>query len=512
MRLPRLALAGLVLAALAASPATPALAQGGATGATLRIGIASDPDVLDPTLSRSLAARQVFAALCDKLLDLDAEGRLVPQLATAWRWEEEGRALVLALRPGVRFHDGAAMDAAAVVAGLRRHLDTPASTRRGEMGPLREVVATGPLEVTLRLEQPFAPLLAALSDRAGMIVSPRAAGRVNQDFAREPLCAGPFRFVRRVAQDRIELERFVDYWDAGRIHVDRLVYRPITDSTVTAANLRAGTLDIAERVAATDLPELGADRRVRIAAAPSLNSVYIAVNVANGPRAATPFGRDPRAREALERAIDRQALVQVAFDGQYLPGNQSASPASPNYVAALAVPGRDLPRARALLREAGLEGRAKLRLSVPNTSEYTQAAEVIQAMAAEAGIEVELQLVETATLLRQWTAGDFEALLIAWSGRVDLDGNLWGFNACGESLNGGRYCSAEADAALREGRTSVDPARRAAAYEAAMRVLLRDRPYIYLWHSRVLHGASSRLEGLRAYPDGLVRVQDLRLR
>ena len=499
----RLALLGWLLVGL------PGVAQ--AQGSPLRIGIASDPDVLDPTLSRSLAARQVFAAMCDKLIDVDEGARLVPQLATAWRWEEEGRALVLTLRPGVRFHDGAAMDADAVVTGLRRHLDTPASTRRGEMGPVREVLATGPLEVTLRLETPFAPLLAALSDRAGMIVSPRAAGRVNQDFAREPSCAGPFRFVRRVAQDRIELERFPDYWDAANIHFDRVVYRPITDSTVTAANLRAGTLDVVERVAATDLPEMRADRRVRIASVPSLNSVYIAVNVANGARAGTPAGRDARVREALELSIDRQALVQVAFDGQYLAGNQSVSPESPNYVAAMPVPGRDLVRARALLRDAGVQGRVKLRLSVPNTSEYTQAAEVIQSMAAEAGIDVELQLTETATLLRQWTAGDFEALLIAWSGRVDLDGNLRGFNACGESLNGGKYCSAEADAALREGRTSVEPARRAAAYEAAMRVLLRDRPYIYLWHSRVLHGASARLEGLRAFPDGLVRVQGLRM-
>ncbi|WP_426959747.1 ABC transporter substrate-binding protein [Muricoccus radiodurans] len=479
---------------------------------TLRIGLVSDPDVLDPTLARSLAGRQVFAAMCDKLIDIDAELRFVPQLATAWRWEEEGRVLVLTLRPGVRFHDGAEMDAGAVVTSLRRHLDTPGSTRRGEMGPVREVTATGPLEVRLRLEQPFAPLLAALSDRAGIIVSPRAASRLNQDFAREPSCAGPFRLVRRVAQDRIDLERFPDYWDAGRIHVDRVSYRIITDSTVMAANLRAGSLEIVERVAPTDLGEMRADNRVRIIGTPSLNSVYIAVNVANGPRADNPLGRDRRVREALELAIDRQALVQVAFDGQYLPGNQSVSPRSPNYVRSLPIPARNLDRARALLREAGFPGRLRLRMSVPNTSEYTQAAEVVQAMAAEAGIDLELQVIEVATLLRQWTAGDFESLVIAWSGRVDLDGNLWGFNACNEALNGGKYCSPEADAALREGRTSVEPAARAAAYERVMRVLLADRPYIYLWHSQVLHGAVARAEGVRALPDGLIRVQDVRLR
>lgn len=489
-----------------------ALWAGSAPAQQLRIGIASDPDVLDPTLSRSVAARQVFAAMCDKLIDIDEQLRFVPQLATAWRWEEDGRALVLTLREGVRFHDGAVMDAEAVVTSLKRHLETPGSTRRGEMGPVREVAAAGPLEVRLRLEQPFAPLLAALSDRAGMIVSPRAAGRVNEAFAREPACAGPFRLTRRVAQDRIELERFPDYWDAASIHFDRVVYRPITDATVRAANLRAGSVEVIERVLPTDLPGLRTDPRVQIAAAPSLASVYIAVNVANGARAGAPIGRDRRVREALELAIDRTLLVQVAFDGQFQPGNQSVPPGSPFFVSSLPAPGRDVGRARALLREAGFPDRVTLRMSVPNTTEYTQAAEVVQAMAAEAGIDIELQVVEVATLLRQWTAGEFESLIIAWSGRTDIDGNLWGFNACGESLNGGKYCSPAADAALREGRTGVEPSRRSAAYARAMRVLLDDRPYIYLWHPRIFLGAAAGLDGLRTVPDGLVRVQGLRLR
>jgi peptide/nickel transport system substrate-binding protein len=374
------------------------------------------------------------------------------------------------------------------------------------------VEATGPLAVRILLSEPFAPLVAALSDRAGMIVSPRQAQVTGAEFARQPACAGPFRLTRRVAQDRIELERFAEYWDAANIHVDRVVYRPIPDTTVRAANLRAGQLDIIERVMPSDIGELRQDRRVRVLEAPSLASVYIAVNVANGPRAESAIGRDPRLRQALELAIDRAVLNQVAFEGLYRPGNQSVPPGHPFYAAGLPVPGRDLARARALLREAGYpNGRAKVRMSVPNTTEYVQASEVIQAMAAEAGIEMELQVIEVATLLRQWTAGDFESLIIAWSGRTDIDANLWGFNACGEALNGGKYCSAEADAALREGRTQVDPARRAAAYGRAMQVLLTDRPYIYLWHPSWFFGTAAKLQGLRLVPDGLIRPQGIRL-
>lgn len=495
-------LAGLLALTLAAMPAA---AQ------TLRIGIASDPDVLDPTLSRSVAARQVFMAMCDKLIEVNERGELVPQLATGWSWEEEGRALLLTLRPGVRFQDGATLDAEAAVAGLNRHFATAGSTRRGEMGPVTAIEAAGPMQIRIRLSQPFAPLLAALSDRAGMLVSPRQANVLGADFQREPACAGPFRLTRRVAQDRIELERFDGYWDRAAIHAERVIYRPITDTTVRAANLRAGSLDVIERVNTSDVETLRGDRRVRLLEGPSLASVYIAINVANGARANTPLGRDPRVRAALEAAIDREVLNRVAFDGLYRPGNQSTPPGHPHHIAGIPVPGRDLARARALLREAGLE-RVRIRFSVPNTTEYVQAAEVIQAMAAEAGIELELQVIEVATLLRQWTAGDFEALIIAWSGRTDIDGNLWGFNACGESLNGGRYCSEAADAALREGRTSTDPVARLAAYARAMQVLLEDRPYIYLWHPQSFFGTTAAVEGLRLVPDGLIRVQGLRLR
>ena len=481
--------------------ALPAAAQ------TLRIGIASDPDVLDPTLSRSVAARQVFAAMCDKLLEVDESGRQVPQLATSWEWQEGGRALLLNLRAGVRFHDGEELDAAAAVAGLNRHLTAPGSTRRGEMGPVTAVETAGPMAVRIRLSEPFAPLLAALSDRAGMLVSPRTP----LESQPAPACAGPFRLTRRVAQDRIELERFSEYWDPTAIHFDRVVYRPIPDTTVRAANLRAGALELIERVSTSDLDTLAGDRRVRVVEGPSLAVHYIAINIANGERANTPLGRDPRVRAALEAAIDREVLNRVAFEGRYSTANQATPPGHPHHIASIATPPRDVARARALLREAGLE-RLRIRLSVPGISEYTQAAEVIQAMAAEAGITIEIVVVETATLLRQWTLGDFEALVIQWSGRTDIDQNLWSFNACGESLNGGRYCSPEADMALREGRISTDPAARLAAYERAMAVLLRDRPYIYLWHPKSFFALRAPVEGLRLIPDGLIRVQGLRLR
>ena len=313
----------ILLTAAALLLALPAGAQ------SLRVGLNSDPDALDPTVSRTVSGRQVFAAMCDKLVDIDPALNLVPQLATAWHWEDADKTLVLTLRPGVQFHDGTVMDGEAVAASLRRHLSLPGSTRKAEMGPVESVEASGPLETRIHLSKPFAPLVAALADRAGMILSKPAAALSGNDFAKAPVCAGPFRFVRRIAQDRIELERFPGYWNAGAIHFDRVTYFPIPDATIRGVNLRSGQLDLIETVQPSDIPILRAVRGLRVVTGPSLASFYIAVNVANGPRANSKIGQSAAVREALSKAIDRKALVDVVFAGLYVPGHQSVPRGDP---------------------------------------------------------------------------------------------------------------------------------------------------------------------------------------
>lgn len=480
-----------------------------ASAQPLRIGLASDPDILDPTLSRTSAGRVVFSGMCDKLVEIDAKLNFVPQLATAWAWQDEGKTLALTLRQGVKFHDGATMDAASVQASLQRHLTMQGSTRRAEMGPITAIDATGPLEVKIRLSAPFAPLVAALSDRAGMMMSSASAAQNGENFAKAPGCAGPFRFTRRIAQDRIELEKFAEYWEAKSIAFDTAVYRPIPDTTVRAANLRSGVLDVIEAVNPSDVKDLRADRRVKLHFGPSLAVNYLAINVGNGKRAETPLGSNKLVRAALDAAIDRNALNQVAFEGLFTPANQSVPPGHQYYADAIPVPPRDLAKARALLKQAGFET-VKMQLTVPNTTTYRQVAEVLQAMAAEAGIQMELVVTEVATALKQWTDGDFESLVIAWSGRTDIDGNLYNFKACGASLNGGRYCNAEVDRLLNLGRQASDPATRKRAYNDSAAIYLDDRPYIYLWHPVLITGTLANIEGLQMVPDGLIRPQGLK--
>src|SRR5262249_49385317 len=232
------------------------LAASAQAAQTLRIGLAEDPDLLDPTLARTYVGRIVFASLCDKLVDISPELDIVPQLATEWQWTDGNRGLVMKIRQGVNFQDGEPLDAAAVKFSLERHLNTPGSNRKAEISAVTNVDVMDDHTVKLALSAPFAPLLAQLSDRAGMIVSPKAAQTAQssgKDFSAHPVCAGPYKFTERVAQDRIVLDRFADYWNKSAIHFDRIVFLPIVDSTVRLANLQSGGLDLIERVAATDV-------------------------------------------------------------------------------------------------------------------------------------------------------------------------------------------------------------------------------------------------------------------
>src|SRR5215472_8464581 len=249
------------LALLFSAMLTDASAQG---PQTLRIGLAEDPDLLDPTMARTYVGRIVFASLCDKLVDISPELDIVPQLATEWRWTDNNKGLVMKIRSGVVFHDGDKMDAAAVKFSLERHLTLPGSNRKAEISALKSVEVVDDHTVKLVLDKPFAPLLAQLSNRAGMIVSQKAAEAAGDKFGEHPVCAGPYKFTERIAQDRILVDRFVNYWNKDAVHFDRIVFLPIVDSTVRLSNVQSGQLDLIERLAATDLDAARKDARLKI--------------------------------------------------------------------------------------------------------------------------------------------------------------------------------------------------------------------------------------------------------
>ena len=502
----RFSLAGMAIAAaLIAAPA--AMAE-----TTLRIGLAEDPDILDPTLARTYVGRIVFASLCDKLFDIDENINIVPQLALSHETSEDGKTVTIKLRPGVKFHDGESMDAEAVKASLERHMTMQGSFRRPELAAVDKVEVVDPLTVKLLLKAPFSPLIAQLTDRAGIILSPKAAKESGDKFGLKPVCAGAFKFVERVQQDRIVLEKFADYWNAANIHVDRVVFRPVIESTVRLASLRSGSLEMIERALATDLPEIRADAKLKVATVPELGYQGVTLNIANGEAGKAAFGKDPRVIQAFSLSLDREAITKVAFNGEFLPGNQWVSPKNPYYQSKFPVPKRDVAKAKELLKAAGVTTPLTVDFMVPNNPESRQVAEIIQAMAGEAGFDMKIRVTEFATSLKESEQGRYQAFFLAWSGRVDPDGNLYIFHRTKAPQNSGGYSNADVDRWLDEARTKSALAERKAIYEKVAEKVLSEGSIVYLYHRLMIIAHTTKLDGYKQMPDGLIRLTGAKLK
>jgi peptide/nickel transport system substrate-binding protein len=498
----------LKLTVLALAMAGTALA---AQAADLRIGLQDDADVLDPDQSRTFVGRIVYTSLCDKLVDITPELEIIPQLATEWEWSDDGTVLTMKLREDALFHDGTPFDAEAVKANIERSQTLEESRRKSELASVESVEVKGTHEVALHLTAPDATLLSQFADRAGMMISPTAAAEKGADFGLEPICSGPYKFVERVQQDRIVLEKFPEHWNADAYNFDRIVFLPIPDTTVRLANLQAGDLDMVERLAATDLAAVKGDPNLSVAEAVSLGYQGITVNVGNGERANNPFGQDARLRQALSHAIDREALNQVVFEGAFMPGNQPFPPTSPWYAEDHPIPPRDVEKARSLMAEAGHE-RLPLEVQVANNPVQMQVMQVIQSMAAEAGFDISLVAKEFATQLSDQTAGDYQASQVGWSGRVDPDGNIHQFMTCEGGISDSKYCNPKVDELLNAARVSNDPAERKKHYDAARDILAEDLPVIYLYHPTWIWALNKKIEGFIPYPDGMIRLENVKFK
>jgi peptide/nickel transport system substrate-binding protein len=478
---------------------------------TLRIGLAEDPDILDPTLARTYVGRIVFSAVCDKLFDIDDKLNIVPQLALSYDISADGKEVTIKLRPNVKFHDGEPFDAEAAKFSLERHLNFPGSFRKPELASVDHVEVVDPLTVKLVLKAPFSPLIAQLTDRAGMMVSPKAAKEAGDKFGLHPVCAGPYKFVERVQQDRIVFEKFADYWNKDNVFIDRIVYLPIVDATVRLANLKSGGLDLIERVLATDIKDVRADHNLKLSTAIELGYQGITINIGKD-KAKGPLSQSAKVRQALDLAIDREALNQVVFNGEFMPGNQWVNPEHPYYQKAFPVRARDVEKAKALLKEAGITGPVNVDFMVPKGVETEVPAQVVQSMAAEAGFDLKIRVTELATSLKQAEAGEYQAYMLAWSGRIDPDGNAYVFLHSNAPQNYSDWRNADADKALDDARLVTDMAKRKAVYEKLTKLASEDDPILYLYHRRILIAHTTKVEGYKQMPDGLVRVIGLKLK
>ena len=200
------------------------------------------------------------------------------------------------------------------------------------------------------------------------------------------------------------------------------------------------------------------------------------------------------------------------FNGEFMPGNQWVNPEHPYYQKAFPIRPRDVEQAKALLKEAGVTPPVSVDFMVPKGAETEAVAQVVQSMAAEAGFDMKIRVTEFATSLKQAEAGEYQAYLLAWSGRIDPDGNSYVFLHEKAPQNYSVWANAEADKALDDARLVTDMAQRKAIYEKLAKHELNDEAILYIYHRRILIAHTTKLEGYKQMPDGLVRVVGLKLK
>lgn len=478
-----------------------------ALGREIKIGLQDDIDVLDPAQSRAFVSRIVYASLCDKLVDISPDLKLMPKLALDWHYDEDGKVLTMNLRQGVVFHDGTGFNADAVVYNIKRAMTMPQSIRKSELSSVENVEALGPYTVKITLKKRDSAFIAQLADYSGMMVSPTAAEKLGADLARAPVCAGPFKFVERVAQDRIVLAKFDRYWDAANIHFDKVTYLPIPDAAVRFANLRSGDLDMIERIAPTDYQTAKNDSKLQTSTVVSLGWFGLYFNVGNGSRADNPVGKEKLLRQAFSLAIDREVLRDVVYEGVIRVGNQPWSPESYWYNKDYPVQPRNIEKAKELIKQAGFEGkRIPIEIIHANATVTMQAMQVIQSMVAEAGFDVSLRATEFASLISEMSQGNYQLARLDWSGRIDPDANIHLFLTCKGGNNDTRYCNPQVDQLLDHARSVMEPEERKKDYDAAVAIIMDDAPMIYLGHNSWLYAYQKYINGFKAYPDGIIRL------
>lgn len=483
-------------------------------GGVLSMALSNEPDKLDPATSTSLYTRYVAASMCEKLYDLGPDGTIVPQLATALpAISPDGLTVTIPVRTDARFADGTALDAEAVRTTFERNLTLSGSARKSELGPIDTVTVLDPSTVRITLKRPFAPLTAALADRAGMIVSPTRL-KDPRPFAESPVCVGAFKFAQRIPQTSIRLVRDPLYYAADEVHLSEIVYRIMADANIRAANLRSGSVQAADMISPQDADAVQRERGITLLQTASLGYQGITFNIGNtdgvgkpARQRDTPIAKDVRVRRAFQMTLDRAAMVNSVFNNWHEPACSGVSPASPYATAeSNACPPHDPAAARALLTEAGYTLPVRVQLSVATSPDSQRYAQAVQASARDGGFAVEVLPVEYSTLLDVQARGAFDAVLLGWSGRVDPDANLAAFLATGAGRNYSGYSNPEMDRLLTEAARTNDQDERARLYGAVSTLVHQDVPILYGYRLHNLTAHTADVAGVRAYADGVVRL------
>lgn len=496
--------ASLLVLGLAGCGGSTSSPQGATIGGTLNVGLNADVVTLDPLKSSALVDRQVMLNIYDTLVLVNEKNEVKPDLATEWTYTTPTQ-LDLTLRTDVKFQDGTPFNADAVVFNINRILTTASSPRHSELATVTAVQATDPSHVRFTLKSAFSPLLATLTDRAGMILSPTALQATGADIANAPTNAGsgPFQFKTWVKGDHLTIARNPGYWQkdsSGKAlpYLDAVNYRPITNGSVMATNLQTGTIQVAQALDPTDIASAKSNPDLVYNQIPGLSFFGFELN-----NKAAPLN-DVHVRRAISFAVNRDEVLSNVLLNIGVVANGPVSPSSWAYSKSVPYT-HDIDKAKAELAQASGGPQVSFALLVPSGSPLNdQEAQLLQSELTAAGITMAIKPETFATVLSDTAAHNYQAALIGWSGRPDPDGNTYNWFHTGGGFNDMQYSNTQVDTLLEDARASSDQTKRATDYQQAEQLILQDAPYVFLNHGVSEQATTKKVKNFLVLPTSIM--------
>lgn len=463
---------------------------------SITIGIPQDiEDSLDPHVTVAAGTKEILFNIYEGLVKPDSDGNLVPTVASDYSIEDEGKTYTFILREGVKFHDGTAVTVEDIKYSIDRCADTSGEGTLlvSAFSNIESVDIVDEKTISIHLVEADTDFLTELT----VAVIPAS----NNDPAGNPIGTGPYRYVSRVVQDSIELQKFEDYWGTPA-HIDHVTLKVIADSDMIVTNLKSGAIDMFCRISTDQANELaGTDFDVYEGTMNLVQAMYL-------NNAFEPF-TDVRVRQALCYAVDPQAILDLAFDGKGTVIGSSMFPAFGKYY----MPelgnayARDVEKAKALLAEAGYADSLSFTITVPsNYQQHVDTAQIIVEQLKEVGVDASINLVEWETWVNDAYIGrQFEATVVGVdASTLSARALLERFNS-DHSKNFINFNSAAYDEAFAAAVASTDDAQQTAYYKTCEQVLTDEAANVYIQDMASLVALNHRYDGYVFYP---MYVQD----
>ncbi|KIG03497.1 glutathione ABC transporter substrate-binding protein GsiB [Caballeronia concitans] len=485
---------------------------------TAVMAVASTFTTLDPYDANDTLSQAVAKSFYQGLFGFDKDMKIQNVLATSYEASPDAKVYTIHLRQGVKFHDGTDFNAQAVKASLDRVIDPANKLKRYNLfNKIDKTEVIDPYTVRITLKIPFSAFINVLAHPSAVMMSPAAIQKYGKDIAFHPVGTGPFEFVEWKQTDDLKVKKFAGYWKKGYPKIDMIDWKPVVDNNTRAALMQTGEADFAFQVPFEQAAALKTSPKVDLIAAPSIIQRYISMNMNQ-----KPFD-NPKVREALNYAINKEALVKVAFAGYAVP-SEGVVPPGVDYATKLGPWKYDPAKARELLKEAGYPNGFETTLwSGYNYTTAQKIIQFVQQQLAQVGVKASVEALEAGQRVQRVDSAPDPATApvrmyyIGWSsstGEADWAiSPLLGSSSMPPKLaNTAYYKNDNVDADLQKALATTDRTEKAALYADAQKRIWADAPWIFLVTEKVVYARSKRLSGAYVMPDGSFNFDEIALK